>query len=67
MARAIFLNLRDGGSKGLGLMKLRLIARGMASSLWLTGRRTGTLAFQPLITGYVGFISLDGLIHLLWS
>ena len=67
MARAIVLNLRDGSSKSCGLMKSRLIARGMASSLRLTGRRTGTLAFKPLITGYVGFISFDSLIHLLWS
>ena len=67
MARAIFLNLRDGGSKGRGLMKSRLITRGMAISLQLTVGRTGTLAFQPLVTGYIGFISFDGLIHLLWS
>ena len=67
MAWAIVLNLRDGGSKSHGLMKLRLIARGMASSLRLTGGRTGTLAFKPLIMGYVGFISFDSLIHLLWS
>ena len=67
MARAIFLSFRDGGSKGRGLMKSWLIARGMASSLWLTGGQTGTLAFQPLIMGYIGFISFDSLIHLLWS
>ena len=67
MARAIFLDLRDGGSKGSGLMKSRLIARGMVSSLQLTGGQTGTLAFQPLIMGYIGFISFEGLIHLLWS
>ena len=67
MARAIFLDIRDGGSKGRGLMKSWLIARGMASSLQLTGGRTGTLAFQPLIMGYIGFIFFDSLIHLLWS
>ena len=67
MAQAIFLDLRDGGSKGRGLMKLWLITRGMAISLRLTGGRTGTLAFQPLVMGYIGFISFDGLIHLLWS
>ena len=53
MARAIVLNLRDGGSKSRGLMESQLITRGMASSLWLTGGRTGTLAFEPLIMGYV--------------
>ena len=37
MARAIFLDLRDGGSKGRGLMKSQLITRGMAISLRLTG------------------------------
>ena len=37
MARAIVLNLRDGGSKSRGLMESWLIARGMASSLQLTG------------------------------
>ena len=48
-------------------MESWLVARGMASGLWLTGGQTGTLAFEPLIMGYVGFISLDSLIHLLWS
>ena len=67
MARAIFLDLRDGGSKGHGLMESWLITRGMAISLRLTGGQTGTLAFQPLVTGYISFISFDGLIHLLWS
>ena len=37
MARAIVLNLRDGGSKSCGLMESWLLTRGMASSLWLTG------------------------------
>ena len=67
MTRAIVLNLRDGGSKSRGLVELRLVARGMASSLWLAGGRTGTLAFKPLIVGYIGLVSFKGLIHLLRS
>ena len=67
MARAIILNLRDGGHKSRGLMESRLIARGLASSLWLGGGRTGTLALKPLIMGYIGFVPFDCLIHLLWS
>ena len=48
-------------------MESRLIARGLASSLWLSGGQTGTLALKPLITGYVGFVLFDCLIHLMWS
>ena len=64
---AVFLNLRDGGSKSCGLVKSWLVTRGMASGVWLAGGRTGTFAFEPLITGYVGFVSLNSLIHLLRS
>ena len=34
---------------------------------WLTGGRTGTFTFEPLIMGYVGFVSFNSLIHLLRS
>ena len=37
----------------------------MASGLQLTGRRAGSLAFEPLITSHIGLIPLDSLIHLL--
>ena len=37
MAWAVILNLRDGGSESRGLVKLRLVTRGMASGLWLAG------------------------------
>ena len=67
MALAIVLNLRDGGSKSCGLMKSWLVTRGMASSLWLIGGRTGTFAFEPLFMGYIGFVSFNSLIHLLRS
>ena len=67
MAWAVVLNLRDGGSKSRGFMKSWLVTRGMASGLWLTGRQTGTFAFKPLITSYIGFISFNSLIHLLRS
>ena len=46
-------------------MKPRLVTRGVASDLPLTGRRTGTLTFKPLITCHIGLIFLDCLIHLL--
>ena len=48
-------------------MKSRLVTRGVARGLWLTGRRAGTFTFEPLITGYIGFVSFDSLIHLLKS
>ena len=67
MAWAVVLNLWDGGSKSRGLMKSWLVTRGMASGLWLTGRRAGTFTFEPLIVGYIGFVSFDSLIHLLRS
>ena len=67
MAWAVILNLRDGGSKSRGLMKSRLVTRRMASGPWLTGGQTGTFAFEPLIMGYVGFVSFNSLIHLLRS
>ena len=66
-AWAIVLSLRDSGHKSRGFMKLWLVTRGVASGLWLTGRQAGTFTFEPLITGYIGFISFDSLIHLLRS
>ena len=67
MTWTVILNPRDGGSKSRGPVESWLVVRGMASGLWLTGGRTGTLAFEPLIMGHIGFISFDSLIHLLWS
>ena len=67
MVWAIVLNLRDGGSKSRGLMESRLVTRGMTRGLWLTGGRTGTFTLEPLIIGYVGFVSFNSLVHLLRS
>ena len=67
MAWAIVLNLRDCGSKSCGFMKSWLVTRGVASGLWLTGRRAGTLTFEPLIISYIFFVSFNSLIHLLRS
>ena len=65
VARAVILRLRDCGSKSRGFMESRLVTQGVASGLWLTGRRAGSLAFEPLIMSYIGLIPLDSLIHLL--
>ena len=65
VARAVILRLRDCGSKSHGFMESRLVTRGVASGLQLTGGRAGTLTFEPLIMGYIGLVPLDGLIHLL--
>ena len=67
MAWAIVLSLRDSGRESHGFMKSWLVTRGVASGLWLTGRQAGTFTFEPLIMGYIGFLSFNSLIHLLGS
>ena len=66
-AWAVILSLRDCGSKSCGFMKSWLVTRDVASGLRLTGRRAGTLTFEPLIMSYIGFISFNSLIYLLRS
>ena len=65
MAMGIILRFDHRGSRSHGFMKLRLVTRGVASGLLLTGGQTGTLTFQPLIACHICLIFLDGLIHLL--
>ena len=62
VARAVILRLRDCVSKSRGFREWRLVTRGVASGLRLTGRRAGILAFEPLITSYIGLVPLDSLI-----
>ena len=65
MAVSTVLRFRNRGSKSHGFMELRLVTRGVASGLLLTGRRTGTLTFKPLVVCHIGLIFLNRLIHLL--
>ena len=64
-AMGIVLRFSHRGSKSRGFMEPRLVTRGVASGLLLTGRQTGTLTFKPFVEYHIGLISLDSLIHLL--
>ena len=62
---AFILRFSHHGSKSHCFMEPRPVIQGVASGLLLTGGRTGTLTFQPLIACHICLIFLDGLIHLL--
>ena len=61
----IILCLLNGCSEGCSFMKPRLVTRGTTSRLLLSGRRARAFTFKPFITGYIGFVFLDCLVHLL--
>ena len=64
-AMGVILRFGHRGSKSRCFMEPRLVTRGVASGLLLTGGRTGTLSFKPLVACHVCLIFLDGLVHLL--
>ena len=55
----------SSGNECVGLVKSRLVPRGLTGGLLLTSWGTCTFSIQPPVPGHIGLVFLDGLIHLL--
>ena len=53
------------GNECCCLVESRLVPRGLTSGLQWTGRGTCTFSIQSPVSGHIGLVFLDSLIHLL--